>query len=158
MSIRALLPFFGEIFFTLLENLQHFFESQVKGKLRLMKAPRETLEALKPQSEEHCAEIFSYIDAAIAAIEALPGEKTNRRPRPSIAPRRSKRPSTGSLDDSPDPKRKKLDSRRKLQWKTKTHSPRQFLPGCPSKPLASNRHGYTLFCGRGRLLQTTALC
>lgn len=129
MSIRALLPFFGEIFFTLLENLQHFFESQVKGKLRLMKAPRETLEALKPQSEEHCAEIFSYIDAAIAAIEALPGEKTNRRPRPSIAPRRSKRPSTGSLDDSPDPKRKKTG----LQTKAAVENENPFTPTIPSR-------------------------
>lgn len=101
------LPLFGEIFFTLLENLQQLFESQVKRKLRLMKAPRESLEALKPESEEHYAENFSYIDTAIAATEALSGEKTNRRPRPSLAPRRSKRPSTVSPNDSPDPKRKK---------------------------------------------------
>jgi hypothetical protein len=122
-------PFFGEIFFTLLDNLHQFFESQIKRKLRLIRAPRKTLEALVPQSEEHYAEIFSYIDTAIVAIEALPGEKTNRRPCPSRAPRPGKRPSTGSPDDSPDPKRKKIG----LQKKAVVENDNPFVPTVPSK-------------------------
>ena len=103
--------YFGDIFLDLLNSLRQFFKGQIDRKFHSLGAPRGPLTALMPQSEEHYAEVFGYIDLAIKAVEALPEEETVANLQPSTTP--EKRTSAGPPDDSPRPKRTKTGPHRK---------------------------------------------